>query len=1026
MNEAWTFARKAALPRIGTILLAWIALLVVEHLVVGFGYRVLFVGTWEMGAARNFVSPITVAMLLPGAVLAYLFAELARNSVIDRAAQVAIGVFAALGSAAVAVGVSGGRHMESLAVRAPFVALLTLAGGVAAYVAAPRLVAFAARAPRGFAAVGAGVAALCWAADAFVLPRLYPAFHLGLFVLMLASAAFVARLVWDFWRTGAVVLAVAVACALITPWAARRLATVDNLRVVLLEHAPLMGRAVLLAAAIAPPADDLEGGDGPASHDTVTSAKLVPGEVPRALDWTGRDIVLISVDALRADHVGAYGYNRPTTPNIDRLAAEGTVFDWAYCPTPHTSYSITSMMTGKYMRPLLLVGLGEDSETWAKLMRQYGHLTAAFYPPAVFFIDASRFTTFERSGLDFEYRRVEFSSADERADQVGRYLERGGQPTRPLFLWVHLFEPHEPYVMHPEHPFGSLDAPTDRDRYDSEVAAADAGIGKILARVRERRPNAVVMLTADHGEEFGEHGGRYHGTTVYDEQVRVPLIIAGAGAPKRVASVVQTIDLLPTTLSALGIPRPARLRGRDLGALIADRPSPSPKETKDETDASAGGLAFVETDHFTLLARGQDRLVCARKAGACTLFDAKSDPHEEHDVGAARPDTVKELRQLTSAIAREHGRLERGEAQGWPEALRRGSQGDVEAAPDVAMLLDDVRLDVRRKAAEVLYDLRAPGTAAALQRALATAEDPQVRAGCALALVRIGEAPSHSAEDALKSPLEWKRRAALAFAERGDGRGLPDLLAWWNESSGEREMNLDFERAKELLTAFAKLRDRSAVSPLVRALGDVRLRPFIADALATIGDPSARPPLLAAFATERYVPTRPHLARALLALGAHEEMRPALLRFAGLPEPMPEALGFALEAKILDEAHGGWTASGRRDAGALSSVSDVTATLPTPRQKQPTPLRLLVLLEKDGDTLQGTMEAHPVSSASGEGALRVVELGHEALELPRIRVQLAAPGGIRALWLLPHTEEIEPPPPEPWDAGSVDPADSGQ
>ncbi|WP_394849883.1 sulfatase-like hydrolase/transferase [Pendulispora brunnea] len=1018
MNAAWTFARKAALPRIGAILLAWIALLVVEHVAVGFGYRALFVGTWEMGAARNFVSPIALAMLLPGAVLAYLFAELARNSVIDHAARVACGVFAGLASAAVAIGVSGGRHMESLAVRAPFVALLTLLGGVASYLAAPRLVALAARAPRAFAAAGAVGAVLFWAADAFVLPRLYPAFHLGLFVLMLASAAFVARLVWDFWRTGTVVLAFALACALVTPWAAKRLATVDNLRVVLLEHAPLMGRAVLLAAAIAPPAEDLDGGDGPASLDSVTSAKLVTaqtGQVPRALDWTGRDIVLISVDALRADHVGAYGYDRPTTPNIDKLAAGGTLFESAYCPTPHTSYSITSMMTGKYMRPLLLVGLGEDSETWAKLMRQYGHLTAAFYPPAVFFIDASRFTTFEKSGLDFEYRRVEFSTADERADQVGRYLERGAQPSKPLFLWVHLFEPHEPYVMHPEHPFGSPDALTDRDRYDSEVAAADAGIGKILARVREKRPNAVVMLTADHGEEFGEHGGRYHGTTVYDEQVRVPLIVAGAGSPKRVASVVQTIDLLPTTLSALGIPRPARLRGRDLGALIADRPSP---------EAAAGGLAFVETDHFTLLARGQDRLVCARKAGACTLYDAKSDPHEEHDVGAAHPETVKELRQLTSAIAREHGRLERGEAQGWPEALRRGTQGDVEAAADVAMLLDDVRLDVRRKAAEVLFDLRAPATAPALQRALSTAEDPQVRAGCALALVRLGEPPSHAAEDALKSPLEWKRRAALAFAERGDARGLSELLAWWNESSGEREMKLDFERAKELLAAFAKLRDHNAVLPLVRALGDVRLRPFIADALAAIGEPSARPALLAAFATERYVPTRPHLARALLALGAsREEMRAPLLRFAGLPEPMPEALGFAIEAKILDEAHGGWVSPSAK-GGAPSP--EVALILPTPRQKRAAPLRLLVLLEKEGDTVQGTAEGRPVSSASGEGALRVLELGPEALELPRIHLQLAAPGGIRALWLLPHTEEIEPPPPEPWDAGSVDPADSGQ
>jgi len=1009
---------KAALPRIGAILAAWLVLLAAEHVAVGFGYRALFVGSWEMGAARKFVSPITMAMLVPAAVVGYLMVELARRSVSARPARIACAALVALGSAAMAVGISRGRHMASLGVRVPFVLVLMALGGALAYAACPRLVSFGARRPRTLATVGALAAALFWTADAFVLPRLYPAFHDALFVLTLASSALVARPIWPSAsaspsaKLGAGALALALVSVLLTPWAARRLSTTDNLRIVLLEHAPLMGRAVLVAATIAPPTDDLEGaGDGPGA-----SAKVAPGEAPRALDWSGRDIVLITVDALRADHVGAYGYERATTPNIDRLAAEGTVFEWAYCPTPHTSYSITSMMTGKYMRPLLLVGLGEDSETWAKLLRQYGHLTAAFYPPAVFFIDAPRFVHFEKSGLDFEYRRVEFSSADERAEQVSRYLEHGAQPSRPLFLWVHLFEPHEPYVMHTEHPFGSPEAPTDRDRYDSEIAAADAGIGKILTRVREKRPNAVVMLTADHGEEFGEHGGRYHGTTVYDEQVRVPLIVAGSGAPKRISSVVQTIDLLPTTLSALGIPRPARVRGRDLGGLIAGRAEAS----------SEPGMAFAETDDFTLLGRGPERLICARKAGACTLYEPQRDPREEHDIGAARPDALKSLRQLTSAVAREHGRLERGEAQGWPDALRRGLQGDIDAAPDVAMLLDDVRLDVRRKAADVLYDLHAPATIAALQRALATGDDPEVQRACGLALVRMGEAPSRVAEEALKLPA-WRRRAALAFAERGDGRGAAELVGWWSESTGGagkyQETNLDFERAKEILAALGKLRERSAVASLVRALGDVRLRPFIADALAAIGDPSAKGPLLSAFATERYVPTRPHLARALVSLGARDELRAPLARFAGLPEPMLESLTFAYEAKLLDEAHGGW-------ARATPS-SEVSVSLARPRQAPQTPLRLLVLLgkEKEGDaSLQGTVDGVPIppsASSTGEGPVRVLELGASGRS-PRIEVALTSPGGVLALWLLPHSEEIEPPPPEPWDAGSVDPTLSGQ
>src|SRR5439155_6197122 len=183
------------------------------------------------------------------------------------------------------------------------------------------------------------------------------------------------------------------------------------------------------------------------------------------VDWRDHDILLVTVDALRADHVGAYGYDRPTTPNLDRLARQGAMFLRAYCPTPHTSYSMTSMMTGKTLRPLLSQGLGLDSDTFAGILRTYGYRTAAFYPPAVFFIDEELFVPFRDRKLDFEYARVEFADPHERARAVRGYLETQPQDHR-VFLWVHLFEPHEPYVLHPEHAFGERDI----DRYDSEVA----------------------------------------------------------------------------------------------------------------------------------------------------------------------------------------------------------------------------------------------------------------------------------------------------------------------------------------------------------------------------------------------------------------------------------------------------------------------------------------------------------------------------------------------------------------------------
>jgi len=184
-------------------------------------------------------------------------------------------------------------------------------------------------------------------------------------------------------------------------------------------------------------------------------------------------------------------------------------FDAAFSPTPHTSYAVTSMMTGKYMRPLLALGLGQDSDTWAGLLRKYGYRTAAFYPPAVFFIDEALFGSFRDRGLDFEYRKVEFATAELRAKQTNDYLG-GVRPDQPLFLWLHLFEPHEPYVQHPEHPFGERPI----DVYDSEIASADDAIGSVVDRVRAFRPHVTIIVTADHGEEFGEHGGRYHGTSL--------------------------------------------------------------------------------------------------------------------------------------------------------------------------------------------------------------------------------------------------------------------------------------------------------------------------------------------------------------------------------------------------------------------------------------------------------------------------------------------------------------------------------
>ena len=179
------------------------------------------------------------------------------------------------------------------------------------------------------------------------------------------------------------------------------------------------------------------------------------------------------------------------------------------------------------MKPVLeLPGAARDHPTLPDLLRRYGYRTAAFYPPAIFFVDGSNFDTLRERGFGFEYRKEMFASAKQRVGQLEGYL-REVEPEHPLFVWVHLFEPHEPYD--PPAEFVSGDSP--RARYEGEVRASDRASVSSSRVFRGVRPNATVIVTADHGEEFGEHGGSYHGTTLYDEQVRVPLSGPHPGKP---------------------------------------------------------------------------------------------------------------------------------------------------------------------------------------------------------------------------------------------------------------------------------------------------------------------------------------------------------------------------------------------------------------------------------------------------------------------------------------------------------------
>jgi arylsulfatase A-like enzyme len=989
---------------------------------------------WEIQNGASLLLPAFAVLAIASGTSGGLLLQLLTRAERSRSHKVMLGLMVATGAALAAFGVGGGRHLSGPGLRMGFALLVAGLACALTIVAAKPLSAQLRRAPRGFALGAAVSIVILELVNRFVLVRLYPAFHsaLALSALLLAPAVALpllalrpARLAGNVRRGVGAALGLSLLAllsgVLLRP-AAQRLARFDNLRLILLESAPIAAEVVTLSARFAPP-EPLVTGDESLSP-TASGSSASP------LNFQGQDVLLVTVDALRADHVGAYGYQRKITPHLDALAAAGTVFERAYCPTPHTSYSVTSLLTGKYMRPLLLQGAGEDSDTWAGLLRTYGYRTAAFYPPAVFFIDQSRFQSFEKRSLDFEYRWVEFAEGEKRLAQVREYLASAPRD-KPLFIWVHLFGPHEPYELQPGFDFGDRDV----DRYDSEVAAADATLGQLVSLVKQRRPGAVTIVSADHGEEFGDHGGRYHGSSVYEEQVRVPLVVVGPGVKaQRVSEVVQTIDLMPTVLSALAVPRPPRIRGRDLGALLAGARKPE------------AGLAYAETDEQAMYAEGPLRLVCARRLGACKLFDLDKDPGQTRDASADHLEALARLRTKQRELAASHGRYEqsglRAEGKGWPAAILRGAGGDGDAAEEVAALLEDADVSIRRKAAELLFELRRKETAPALRLALGRADDEDVRRYCALSLTRLGEGAPLTVELLTSPDLRFRRLAALALGESGDKRGEELLIAWWRDQAAR-----DFQRSRELLEVFAALRSKDVVVPLMQSLSDVRLRPYIAQALGKIGDEAAGSALLNALNDERMQSTRVALATALVALDAGPALATPLVRFLGVPDALPGGLALAQRAKVLEHV-GGPTG---RDAQRLSRDANlgVKLTVTIPPGGNGKGVRLLVRVRNSGSAPGSLLFARGVDGPvqpkrtgltlpklpviDEKDALRLsVPPSPEPLELAaRLPASFGARPALRATFLLyaergievetlalvPLSDELPPPPPKPWVSG---------
>ncbi len=311
------------------------------------------------------------------------------------------------------------------------------------------------------------------------------------------------------------------------------------------------------------------------------------------------NVVVITIDTLRADHLGCYGYKQIHTPNIDALAADGARFERAYTAVPVTLPSHTAIFTGTYpmlsgMHDFAANKLNPTQPTLASVLKEHGYATAAVIGSAV--LD-SRFGL--NRGFDFYYDHFDFSRLEEAnldemerpgnivADLALDWLGKNSQ--KKFFLWMHLYDPHFPY--RPPEPYSHEYA---AQPYDGEIAFADAQLGRLLRFLKEKGlyQNTLIVLSGDHGESLGEHGEKTHGFFIYNATMHVPLIIRLPGKPAAlvVGDPVSLIDLMPTILAAAGLETPAQVQGRSLLPSLQGKPG--------EPNRSLYGETFLPRLHF--------------------------------------------------------------------------------------------------------------------------------------------------------------------------------------------------------------------------------------------------------------------------------------------------------------------------------------------------------------------------------------------------------------------------------------------
>jgi choline-sulfatase len=374
------------------------------------------------------------------------------------------------------------------------------------------------------------------------------------------------------------------------------------------------------------------------------------------------DVFLITIDTLRADHIHCYGYDRIRTPALDLLAEQGIRFNQAFTPSPITNSSHTSIMTGLLPSSHGVsdfgVPLATIYPTLAELLTKGGYRTAAFIGAVI--LDSKNLAPGLDRGFEFYDNFPELPTSTSRwgrLERRGMEVEQRAEswlsthPAGAHFVWVHLYDPHDPYE--PPPPYSEVY----KDRlYDGEIAYADSALGHFLTYLKKQGwyEGAMIVVVGDHGEGLGEHHEDTHGIFLYDSTTHVPLIVKLPNereAGRTVEGQVRTTDIMPTILSLLGIAAPANLDGDSLEPFLSGVEA-APRTVFGETEYPLrfgwAPLRSIRKEGFKFI-----------EAPKPELYNLRADPGESHNHYEPWDGTVQKLRKALAELSVKSPALEK-------------------------------------------------------------------------------------------------------------------------------------------------------------------------------------------------------------------------------------------------------------------------------------------------------------------------------------------------------------------------------